>query len=129
MSYGDDVITRIVFSQKELGLQKLQRSVVSTINQVIHRLLKRHKLSVEEISHLIVAGNTTMTHLFYGIDPRHIRLSLTPHRGQHSADAGPGTGYGGAGPRLCLQRQFVSSYVGGDIVSGVLASAFTRTQN
>ncbi len=40
MSYGDDVITRIVFSQKEQGLQKLQRSVVATINQVMHRLLK-----------------------------------------------------------------------------------------
>ena len=40
MSYGDDVITRIVFSQKEQGLQKLQRSVAATINQVMHRLLK-----------------------------------------------------------------------------------------
>ena len=26
MSYGDDVITRIVFSQKEQGLQKLQKA-------------------------------------------------------------------------------------------------------
>ena len=43
MSYGDDVITRIVFSQKEQGLQKLQRSVTATINQVLHRVLKNTK--------------------------------------------------------------------------------------
>ena len=75
MSYGDDVITRIVFSQKEQGLQKLQRSVAATINQVMHRLLKKHQLPVTEISHITVAANTTMTHLFYGIDPKYIRLS------------------------------------------------------
>ena len=75
MSYGDDVITRIVFSQKEQGLQKLQRSVAATINQVMHRLLKQHQLAVEEISHITLAANTTMTHLFYGIDPKFIRLA------------------------------------------------------
>ena len=75
MSYGDDVITRIVFSQKDQGLQKLQRSVAATINQVMHRVLKKHQLPVTEISHITLAANTTMTHLFYGIDPKNIRLS------------------------------------------------------
>ena len=75
MSYGDDVITRMVFSQKDQGLQKLQRSVAATINQVMHRVLKKHQLPVTEISHISVAANTTMTHLFYGIDPKNIRLS------------------------------------------------------
>ena len=45
LSYGDDVITRIIYSQKEQGLQKLQRSVAASINQIMHRLLKRHHLS------------------------------------------------------------------------------------
>jgi len=75
MSYGDDVISRILFSQKEQGLQKLQRSVAATINQVMHRLLKKHQLPVTEISHITLAANTTMTHLFYGIDPKYIRLA------------------------------------------------------
>ena len=28
------------------------------------------------IDYIVVAGNTTMTHLFYGIDPQHIRERL-----------------------------------------------------
>ena len=106
MSYGDDVITRIIFSQKEQGLQKLQKSVAATINQVMHRLLKRHKLPVEEISHITVAANTTMTHLFYGIDPKYIRLApYTPTAGRIPAGAGPGPGPGSAGARVHLLRQ------------------------
>ena len=127
MSYGDDVISRIVFCQKEQGLQKLQRSAVTTINQVMHRLLKLHKLSPEDISHITVAGNTTMTHLFYGIDPKYIRLSpYTPTAGSiplvRARDLGlevPEHVY-----IFCVSS--VSSYVGGDIVSGVLASGIYK---
>jgi len=127
MSYGDDVISRIVFCQKEQGLQKMQRSAVATINQVMHRLLKLHKLSPEDISHITVAGNTTMTHLFYGIDPKYIRLSpYTPTAGSiplvRARDLGlevPDHVY-----IFCVSS--VSSYVGGDIVSGVLASGIYK---
>jgi len=127
MSYGDDVITRIVFSQKELGLQKLQRSVVATINQVMHRLLKKHKLDPSEISHLTVAANTTMTHLFYSIDPKFIRLTpytpaachLPPVRARDLGLELPDHVF-----IYCVSS--VSSYVGGDIVAGVLASGIYK---
>ncbi len=127
MSYGDDVITRIVFSQKEQGLQKLQRSVAATINQVMHRLLKRHKLPVTEISHLTLAANTTMTHLFYGIDPKFIRLTpytpaachLPPVRARDLGLELPEHVF-----IYCVSS--VSSYVGGDIVAGVLASGIYK---
>ena len=38
ISYGEDVITRIVYSQKPGGLKKLQEVVVSTINKIIQPL-------------------------------------------------------------------------------------------
>jgi len=127
MSYGDDVITRIVFSQKEQGLQKLQRSVVATINQVMHRLLKQHKLSVAEISHITLAGNTTMTHLFYGIDPRYIRLSpYTPTAGSIPLLRARDLGLEVPDHVFVYSVSSVSSYVGGDIVSGVLASGIYK---
>jgi uncharacterized 2Fe-2S/4Fe-4S cluster protein (DUF4445 family) len=127
MSYGDDVITRIVFSQKEQGLNKLQRSVAATINQVMHRLLKRHQLPASEISHLTLAANTTMTHLFYGIDPKFIRLSpyvptachLPPVRAHDLGLELPDHVF-----IYCVSS--VSSYVGGDIVAGVLASGIYK---
>lgn len=127
LSYGDDVITRIIYSQKEQGLQKLQKSVTATINQVMHRLLKKHQLAEDEISHITVAGNTTMNHLFYAIDPKYIRLapyiptacSIPLVRARDLGLEVP--------PHVFLYSVgCVSSYVGGDIVAGVLASGIYK---
>ncbi len=127
LSYGDDVISRIVYSQKEGGLQKLQQAVASTINNVLQGLLKRHRLQVDEISHLTLAANTTMIHLFYGIDPKHIRLApytptachLPPVRARHLGLELPEHVF-------IYSVSSVSSYVGGDIVSGALASGIYK---
>jgi len=127
MSYGDDVITRIVFSQKDQGLQKLQRAVVSTINQVMHRLLKKHRLPVNQISHLTMAANTTMTHLFYGIDPKYIRLApYTPTSCHPPPVRARDLGLEVPDHVFIYSVSSVSSYVGGDIVAGVLASGIYK---
>ena len=71
----------------------MQDLVVSTINSVIKALLKKCKFSADDISHLTLAANTTMTHLFLGLDPKHIRSgALCAHLMRHSAGAGPGSG-------------------------------------
>ncbi|MHC1724500.1 MAG: ASKHA domain-containing protein [Syntrophobacteraceae bacterium] len=127
ISYGDDVITRIVFSQKEKGLEELQKAAASTINRLMRRLLERFKVSMEEISHVTIAANTTMTHLFYGIDPRYIRLSpYTPTARNvplaRARDLGLETP-----PHIFINCvSSVSSYVGGDIVAGILASGIYK---
>jgi uncharacterized 2Fe-2S/4Fe-4S cluster protein (DUF4445 family) len=127
MSYGDDVISRIIFSQKEQGLQKLQRSVAATINQVLHRLLKKHRLPVTKISHITMAGNTTMTHLFYGIDPKYIRLSpYTPTACHTPPVRARDLGLEVPDHVFIYSVSSVSSYVGGDIVAGVLASGIYK---
>jgi uncharacterized 2Fe-2S/4Fe-4S cluster protein (DUF4445 family) len=127
MSYGDDVISRMVFSQKDQGLQKLQRSVAATINQVLHRLLKKHKLPVTEISHITVAANTTMTHLFYGIDPKYIRLApYTPAACHTPPVRARDLGLEVPDHVFIYSVSSVSSYVGGDIVAGVLASGIYK---
>ena len=127
LSYGDDVIARILHSQKEGGLETLQKAVVNTINKVTHGLLKQHRLPVDEISHLTVAANTTMTHLLYAIDPKNIRLSpytptachVPPIRARHLGLDLPQHVF-------IYSVSSVSSYVGGDIVSGVLASGIFK---
>jgi uncharacterized 2Fe-2S/4Fe-4S cluster protein (DUF4445 family) len=127
LSYGDDVISRIVYSQKEGGLATLQKSVVSTINKVILGLLKRHRLPVTEISHLTVAGNTTMTHLFYAIEPKYIRLSpYTPTACHVPPIRAPHLGLELPEHVFIYSVSSVSSYVGGDIVAGALASGIYK---
>jgi uncharacterized 2Fe-2S/4Fe-4S cluster protein (DUF4445 family) len=127
LSYGDDVISRILHSQKPGGLETLQKAVVNTINKVMQGLLKRHQLPKEEISHLTVAANTTMTHLLYAIDPKNIRLApytpaachVPPVRARHLGLELPEHVF-------VYSVSSVSSYVGGDIVAGVLASGIYK---
>jgi uncharacterized 2Fe-2S/4Fe-4S cluster protein (DUF4445 family) len=127
LSYGDDVISRIVYSQKEGGLATLQKAVVSTINKVIHGLLKRHRLPVDEISHLTVAANTTMTHLFYAMEPKYIRLSpYTPTACHVPPIRAPHLGLELPEHVFIYSVSSVSSYVGGDIVAGALASGIYK---
>jgi uncharacterized 2Fe-2S/4Fe-4S cluster protein (DUF4445 family) len=123
ISYGEDVITRIVYSQKPGGLKKLQEVVVSTINKIIQELLQMSKIDRSLISHLVVAGNTTMTQLLLGLDPKYIRESpyvptanfIPPVRAVHLGI--------NIGDHVHVYIfPMVASYVGGDIVAGILGS-------
>ncbi|MDI6725320.1 MAG: ASKHA domain-containing protein [Smithellaceae bacterium] len=123
ISYGEDVISRIVYSQRKGGLKKLQEVIVGTINGIIDELLKMGKIERSLISHMVVAGNTTMTQLFLGLDPKYIREEpyvptahfIPPVRAVH-----PGVN---VGDHVHIYTfPMVASYVGGDIVAGVLGS-------
>ncbi|MCE5334553.1 MAG: ASKHA domain-containing protein [Desulfobacteraceae bacterium] len=127
INYGDDIIARIIYSQSERGLSRLQGAVAATVNHLMQRLLKRFALNKEDISHITLAGNTTMTHLFYGIEPKNIRLSpyvpavcnvpLARARDMN-LDMPPHVFMN------CVSS--VSSFVGGDIVAGVIASGIYK---
>ncbi len=123
ISYGQDVITRIAYCQKPGGLKELQQVVVSTINQVIEEILTQAKVSARHIGHINVAGNTTMTDILLGLEPKYLRLSpYTP-----IANFIPPVRAKSLGIKVGEQVHLftfpsVASYVGGDIVSGILGS-------
>lgn len=122
-SYGEDVITRIAYSQKPGGLKKLQQAVVGTVNGVIEELLTQSQVDVEDIGHIILAGNTTMTQIILGLEPQYIRLApYTP-----VANFFPPLEAHSLGIKVRKQVYLftfpaVASYVGGDIVSGVVGA-------
>ncbi|MFH0914403.1 MAG: ASKHA domain-containing protein [Chloroflexota bacterium] len=121
--YGADVISRIAHSQKPGGLKKLQQAVVDTINKVLSELLAQSKINIEDVGHMIAAGNTVMTQLLLGLDPKYIRLApYVP-----TANFFPPVEARTLGIKVRKQVYLftapaVSSYVGGDIVAGVVAS-------
>ena len=123
ISYGEDVITRIAYSQKPGGLKKLQQAVVATINGVIDELLTQCQVDVKHIGHIIVAGNTTMTQILLGLEPKYIRLApYTP-----VANFFPPLEADSLGIKVRKQVNLftfpsVASYVGGDIVSGIVGA-------
>jgi uncharacterized 2Fe-2S/4Fe-4S cluster protein (DUF4445 family) len=123
ISYGEDVITRIVFCRKPGGLEKMQETVVASINGIIDELLKMSGIDRALVSHLVVAGNTTMTQLLLGIDPKYIREApyvptanmIPPVRAIHMGI--------NVGEHVHVYIfPLVASYVGGDIVAGILGS-------
>jgi uncharacterized 2Fe-2S/4Fe-4S cluster protein (DUF4445 family) len=127
ISYGEDVISRIVYSQKTEGRQKMKDLVVSTINGIIKHLIKKHKISMDRVSHITMAGNTTMTHLLLGIDPRYIRETpYTPPMNYIPPILAKELGINLGDHVRAYLFPSIASYVGGDIISGVLGSGLAR---
>ncbi len=128
ISYGEDVITRIMYSEKPGGLDKLHQVVVETINQVLAKILKKSSVRRENISMLTVAGNTTMTQLLLKVDPRYVRRSpYVPAASIYPPIYAYELGIDLDRHVTALVYPQVSSYVGGDIVSGVMGSGMYRT--
>jgi uncharacterized 2Fe-2S/4Fe-4S cluster protein (DUF4445 family) len=125
--YGDDVITRIIYATESGGLDELRDAVLSDINGLSDPLLERRNLKREDIESVSVAGNTTMTHIFWGLDPATIReepyiptVNFFPRWRAETARLETNS----QAPVYTLPC--VASYVGGDIVAGVLASRMHR---
>ena len=129
VSTGEDVISRIVYSQRGNGLKHLQRLVRETINNLLAELCARHKLKPTHIDHVVVAGNTTMTHLFLGLNPRFIREEpYAPLATTFPMVSAPEVGLK-VNPKASVYcTPAVAAYVGGDITAGILSSGLHRHQ-
>jgi uncharacterized 2Fe-2S/4Fe-4S cluster protein (DUF4445 family) len=129
IKYGADVITRIAYSQRPGGLKNLQRAVVATINQIIDELTSRSRVKVEHIGHIIMAGNTTMTHILLGFDPKYIRLApYTPVANFIPPARARALGIEVGRYVYLFAFPCVASYIGGDIVSGVVGIGLHQSQ-
>ncbi len=68
--YGADVISRITYClESENGIEELQNKALETINFLIEDLCKKGDVDKDNIYHLNLVGNTTMSHLFWGFNP------------------------------------------------------------
>lgn len=145
ISYGEDVISRIIYAEKSKGLEKMHDLVTGTINKLIKRLLKLSRPPVseqeqadkgyceipitwDELNSITIAANTTMTHLFLKLEPDNIRRApyipvstfFPPFRASDLGLELPSH-------TVALMYPAISSYVGGDIVAGVMGSGMYRT--
>ncbi|MBE6983158.1 MAG: DUF4445 domain-containing protein [Ruminococcaceae bacterium] len=122
--YGADVINRIIQQGKPGGKKNLQDAIIKeTLNPIIANLCKTAGISANAILRLCVAANTTMNHLFVGVDAEPVRMEpyIPSFFGWEGLKAGdlklP------ANPLADVQiAPNIGSYVGGDITAGTLAS-------
>lgn len=127
--YGDDVINRIIYSvDGPAGQETLRRAVVDTINDLVDRMLAEKDIQPEQVYSCVVAGNTTMTHLFLGVYANYLRLEpYIPAVNNPFPVKGADVGLRMNPRGYIFNLPAVASYVGGDITSGVLATQLAKS--
>jgi len=128
-AWGEEVTRRIVHARTPGGLDELQKAVVSDINGMISALVERNNVALHDITAVICAGNTTMTHLLLGLDPTSIRKA--PYVSA-SADTPPIRAIEigiQVNPRgLFYAVPSIGGWVGGDVTAGLLAVGLRRSE-
>lgn len=131
---GEDVISRIIYASKGKGedkgkgLLELQALVVQTLNRLIGEVIAEVGGQREHIYRATVAGNSTMMHLFTGMQPESIRLIPFVTTINHT----PTLRARELGLNLCPDASVdclpgIAGYVGADITAGVLSSGMCQS--
>ncbi len=73
ISYGEDLLSRVSYVMEHPdGLATLHRAVIEALNGLIEDATAAAQLSSDDVSDLVVVGNTIMHHILLGIDPREL---------------------------------------------------------
>jgi uncharacterized 2Fe-2S/4Fe-4S cluster protein (DUF4445 family) len=120
--HGREVTARIMAAEKK-GTARLQALIVEDINRLLSAVAGRNGVELVEISGIVCSGNTVMTHFLLGLPTEHIRRS--PFIAA-SIEPPPlkameiGIQINPRGLLFCVPG--ISSWVGGDLTSGILAT-------
>jgi uncharacterized 2Fe-2S/4Fe-4S cluster protein (DUF4445 family) len=132
---GEDVISRIIYADRNGGGQELRQRVLDTINSLIDMACKRVKLpegkvSPDQIMKASISGNSTMMHLLLGIPANTIRLApFIPTVNHLPLTTGREVGLQINAEAMVDCLPGVASYVGADITAGVLSSGLYNADN
>jgi uncharacterized 2Fe-2S/4Fe-4S cluster protein (DUF4445 family) len=129
LPYGEDLISRIDYAvSKKDGLRVLQKAVVNTINGLVNLVVDRNQIATSEILDLCVAGNTVMTYLLAGLDPKPLNYSRTVvSQTPISVEAEELDIKAGKDAKVyCMPS--VSRWLGGDTVANVLAAGLFESE-
>ncbi|ACN17743.1 metal-binding protein [Desulforapulum autotrophicum HRM2] len=121
---GDDVINRMVCAEKD-GVKKLKLMALSTINNLTKQALATLEQDQSAIENVVISGNTTMVHLLLGLESKYIRREpYIPTVSEFPIIKAGEMGLRAATHAGVFIMPGPASYVGGDIVSGLLYTGF-----
>jgi uncharacterized 2Fe-2S/4Fe-4S cluster protein (DUF4445 family) len=71
--FGEDILSRVSYVQaQENGLERLNSAIVDGLNKLARRAARSASLSPEDITDVVLVGNTVMHHIALNISPVHI---------------------------------------------------------
>ena len=111
---GDDVLARIQHAA-DGGTSELRDLILKTMNDMIS-----DNVDGDRIESVYIAGNTTMEHLFAGVDPTPIREEPYAPVVVSSDLSGEGSGLSVSPCARVITMPCISAYVGGDITSDIV---------
>ena len=127
--YGGDVISRIEYCmQKDGNLDELHWRITGQISAMVKELAVGRGISLNCINLVTIAGNTTMTHLFAGLDPTGIASApFIPVATGLCASRAAYFGLDLPHSCGCVVLPGIASYVGADITAGIVATGMHET--
>jgi len=127
---GADVITRINYSINENdGLTKLQKLVISAINEIINELCINMNYDSNNIYSIALAGNAVMNHLLLGVNPKSMAFAPYVPVYHFISDIKAKNLSLNINPSASVYiLPNISGFVGGDIVALILAHKLLETE-
>ena len=122
--YGSNVISRLQYvKENSKGLERLNELLIKDLNRITKRLLYVGGLQPEDIFIGVAAGNTTMQHLLLSLDPKGIaQAPFNPVSTDGMIVKAGDVGLEVHPEALLYVMPTRSGYIGGDLISAVLAS-------
>jgi uncharacterized 2Fe-2S/4Fe-4S cluster protein (DUF4445 family) len=120
LAVGPDILTRIHFTESAGGLAELNELIIGSLNHAIDAVCRSGRIEPTDIYALAVAGNTAMTHLLLGINPRWIiREPYIPvvNKPEILKAAELDLHVNPAAEMLIFPN--IGSYFGGDLIAGI----------
>jgi uncharacterized 2Fe-2S/4Fe-4S cluster protein (DUF4445 family) len=126
--FGADVISRVSATMLDEGaLDALQARAQETLAQLTDEVCAEAGVDPGEVYEITICGNVTMTQLALGMDPEPLSMApfiVTTHEFPQLLAADLGVPVHTRAPAFVFPS--LGAYVGGDIVSGMLATGLTR---
>jgi len=120
LAVGPDILARIHFAEASGGLARLNELIIGGLNRAIAAVCQAGGIESRNIYALTLAGNTAMTHLFLGLNPRWIiREPYIPVINKPEVLKAAELGLQVNPLARILVFPNIGSYFGGDLIAGI----------
>lgn len=122
-AYGADVISRIGYTiENKGGLKVLKDIITDEINAMLLFFNRQYGISLGNIYHINVVGNTIMLHLFTGVSVKSIASSpFAPAMSHFPAISAKELGLNICPDGIITSLPMIAGYIGADTVGCILA--------